>query len=561
VEKDKSKKLLTLLALCSADDRAAVDYVWQQTISTKGLGDWLDQADDYIWESTAAQELQQQLLSLGARPDSIITAYAANARAEQVAADAALLLNNSRVAAEANAWTTQQQPTNYREIDLLPREEHEQQQLILNQKIADYLYIYTLWADMETIRSQYQSLSNSDSYNDKISLIRRLGNMQRGKKVRLNVRLQASNYNIKSIALSGESIYVGYEHSDFHLFTIHDNGDTKVKPITAQLAHRETIRLMDVADSLLATAADDKWVKVWKNSGDKLLYTIKDHTAPITALQFHDRKLYTASLDGAIRIWKPSNGKLLDSIQTSNSIQSMYVGNNVIVAGHVDGSISVFDQKGNRPILSFKAHDKAIHYIRVEGDLLHTGSEDGNYSVWSSFSKKEKELSVLPNEPFQMEIQGDFLFMTWPTVKSLDIRDLRSGKLMQRLVYGDQPVGPFIIDGQKIVASFGSNIMLYWMHPNLTNYTRDEIVEAIGGAFVDRLEDLKIERLESDPHQTLRRAAGNQIKYIIDGKSYDAYVWSKKGRCMVCGDKIGWLEQKRSGRCKAHQNEEEGGSI
>ena len=68
-------------------------------------------------------------------------------------------------------------------------------------------------------------------------------------------------------------------------------------------------------DTQMASASEDRTVKVWSLTSWRLVRTLTGHTGTVTALKYlGNRMLATASLDKTIRIWNLYNGECMRTI-------------------------------------------------------------------------------------------------------------------------------------------------------------------------------------------------------------------------------------------------------
>ncbi|MCY7323671.1 MAG: caspase family protein [Phormidesmis sp. CAN_BIN36] len=141
----------------------------------------------------------------------------------------------------------------------------------------------------------------------------------------------------------------------------------------------------------IATAGADKTIKLWNQNG-KLLKTFSGHQDWTTDVQFSptDRLLASASRDGTIKLWRLDRNTPIQTLQGHkgwiNSIRFSPNGKILVSAGE-DGAVKFWqiDNKNNRLLKSFVGHRDRITAITFSPDskLIATASADKTAKLWS----------------------------------------------------------------------------------------------------------------------------------------------------------------------------------
>ncbi|MBN1933443.1 MAG: protein kinase, partial [Anaerolineae bacterium] len=123
--------------------------------------------------------------------------------------------------------------------------------------------------------------------------------------------------------------------------------------------------------SVLASASDDKTVRLWRVADGALLRTMTEHTKKVYDVDFSsdDTVLASASEDGTVRLWRTSDGSLLRTLE-----------------GHTNEVWSV-DFAPDGTIIASSSKDKTVALWRVSDGLLlqqvSTGYHDYRNVVFS----------------------------------------------------------------------------------------------------------------------------------------------------------------------------------
>jgi WD40 repeat protein/serine/threonine protein kinase len=200
----------------------------------------------------------------------------------------------------------------------------------------------------------------------------------------------------------------------------------KRKAIATLSGHSHTVRaLAFTADGeRLASAGDDRIVRVWETRGGRELAVLRGHARPITGLSFaaDGRRVSSVALDGT-RIWditadrtravlgnrapdaaaidpegeciavatresrlfKAADGSLVCLLaKQSFSVAAFQGANEWLATGSFDGTIELWDTRTRALRKTLKGHQSTIVALAInqKGDRLASASADGSIRIW-----------------------------------------------------------------------------------------------------------------------------------------------------------------------------------
>ncbi|UCH60845.1 MAG: hypothetical protein JSV61_05015, partial [Anaerolineales bacterium] len=200
--------------------------------------------------------------------------------------------------------------------------------------------------------------------------------------------------------------------------------------------------------SLLASAGEDKLVRLWDSKSGTLQQELSGHTAPVLDVVFNPdgTRIATSSEDQRVRIWEVSSGKLLQTLDNlasiSEAVQFSPDGKWLATSGG-DGSVTLWAADSGQEWLKLSGHTEAVYAVSFspDGARLASASEAGTAIVWDLQSSQQLLAINLEQPIYSIAFSPD-------------------GK---RLVTGDHNGVAHVWDattGQEIQALAGHNIMI-----------------------------------------------------------------------------------------------------
>lgn len=142
-------------------------------------------------------------------------------------------------------------------------------------------------------------------------------------------------------------------------------------------------------DQTLATAGNDKIVRLWnaKTLAQKLL--LEGHAGPVNGLSFnHDgRRLASVGWDKTVRIWDAGSGLLVKSWDgLGGEIWGVAYSpdGGKLATGGIEGAVKLWDAETGALLATWLGHKTAIHTVAFnsDGTRLASGGRDGAVRIW-----------------------------------------------------------------------------------------------------------------------------------------------------------------------------------
>ncbi len=111
--------------------------------------------------------------------------------------------------------------------------------------------------------------------------------------------------------------------------------------------HSKCVNAVLFNDTTLATASDDKKIKIWELPKGKFTKTLKGHSAAVTCLSFLDNsyfQLFSGSADNTIKLWDIKNKRCLKTVVAhSDELTALQCRGNRLVSASMDKTIKLWD--------------------------------------------------------------------------------------------------------------------------------------------------------------------------------------------------------------------------
>jgi WD40 repeat protein len=247
-----------------------------------------------------------------------------------------------------------------------------------------------------------------------------------------------------------------------------DDKNVKVWSLTGALFNEEDIKHEDYVSSvsfspdcqILASGSYDGTVKLWKPDGTKIR-TIRDNADRVTDIDFsRDGKIIAVAIDdpdgvGQVELWSP-HGDLIDSFKGKTNEFSRVSfnsdGTKIALAGR---KVKVWNRDGDdRDPQTFDAQADSVWGISFspDGKMIASSSGDGTITLWNldgeRLGSKEEahsgsinDLSFTPNGQAIASVGEDSLIKFWDLSNQEDVHGqikLKPSQLYEKIYQGHE---------------------------------------------------------------------------------------------------------------------------
>jgi dipeptidyl aminopeptidase/acylaminoacyl peptidase len=172
--------------------------------------------------------------------------------------------------------------------------------------------------------------------------------------------------------------------------------------------HTDAVRSVAFSPNskLLASASDDKTVKLWDVGTGTERTTLRGHTDCVQSVTLSpDGKVVaSASIDKTVRLWDAVGGKQLATLQHAEPVCSVAFSpdGKSLATGDEDGMVRLWDVAGRKERLILKAHAGQVWVVAFspDGATLASGGDDFKVKLWDMPDGKERAT-----------LQGHFCFI------------------------------------------------------------------------------------------------------------------------------------------------------
>lgn len=150
--------------------------------------------------------------------------------------------------------------------------------------------------------------------------------------------------------------------------------------------HSKRPSVVRAGEGLVASAAEDKKVKLWDLARRKKLRSLKGHTAPVTCLALDAAwgKLYSGARDRTVRVWDAAERKCVRTLSgaTDDVLCVAPFAPARLAAGSADKQLRVWDVATGQVLVAVVAHTGAVACVAEKESIVVSGSSDRSMKLW-----------------------------------------------------------------------------------------------------------------------------------------------------------------------------------
>ena len=146
----------------------------------------------------------------------------------------------------------------------------------------------------------------------------------------------------------------------------------------------------------LASASDDRTVKVWDATSGQMALTLKGHTDRVTSVAFSadGQRLASASYDQTVKTWDATSGHETLTLKGHTSVVNSVAfspDEKWLATASSDDSVKVWDVTSGQDVLTLKGHTHHVESATFspDGKWLASASYDQTVKMWDAMSGQE----------------------------------------------------------------------------------------------------------------------------------------------------------------------------
>jgi WD40 repeat protein len=227
----------------------------------------------------------------------------------------------------------------------------------------------------------------------------------------------------------------------------------------------------------LASAADDRTIRLWDLSTGKQIRAFTGHTLPVNRVSFApDGKSIASSIgDGTVRVWAVDTGRELLKMMHGYPVKALaFSPDGQLLATACEFTdteckspgIELWNALNGEPVRQFVEPDKSVESLAFspDGRLLASAGYQSPTRLWEVSSGKELRHFEInnPTHPPSVSFSPDGTMLSiadWSTIHLLEVGTFRELRNL------DRPQGlqvAFSPDGQMLAASGADPLLVVW---------------------------------------------------------------------------------------------------
>jgi len=192
-------------------------------------------------------------------------------------------------------------------------------------------------------------------------------------------------YNSCLLGINEDTIVL-YSYSIPSIILVCDLGIKGGKIIRTLNGHNDiTNDLLKITNKCIASASNDKTVKVWDLETGKCVYDLLGHKGNVLKLvKISDDVIASGDSEGFVKIWNLKSGQCEQTLfGKKGKVNKLIVSSNKIIVCHKGGDMQVWDWKTGKFLKNLTGHTNNVKELIVVNDnILISCSKDGTIKVW-----------------------------------------------------------------------------------------------------------------------------------------------------------------------------------
>jgi WD40 repeat protein len=245
---------------------------------------------------------------------------------------------------------------------------------------------------------------------------------------------------------------------------------------------------------LLASAADDRTVRLWNVQTGSEIRVLRGHRLPVNLVSFSPdgQRLASASNDGTVRIWEVGTGRELQKLEHGRGVKALaFNPEGTLLATACEfldrecknRSITIWKPTTGEMVRQIAASDNSIEDLAFspDGQMLASAGFEAPIRLWEASSGKELRHFDVKNRtyPHSVSFSHDgsrLAVQDWSVVHVLDARTFQEMKSLER------PAGSRIVfsPNSPALASSGANPLVVVWDTNSWAARRKDLHESVG---------------------------------------------------------------------------------
>ena len=238
------------------------------------------------------------------------------------------------------------------------------------------------------------------------------------------------------------------------------------------LSHSDTVRSLAYSPdgTLLASASEDKTIKLRRVKTDELMFSLEGHSAFVSDVEFSpDGKLLaSASGDQTIKCWDVNTGELIVTLKGhTKAVLGIAFSSNgqTLASSSFDGTVKIWNISDGKEIKTFNQWGVSEVVFSPDGAILAASGLEGT-KLWNMASLSQHEIQIEDRSMFAPSVAFSPNNQVLASVydKSINLYDLSSGELLHSLAGHFAAVESISYDskGETLISASADKTLKLW---------------------------------------------------------------------------------------------------